>query len=100
MVAHHVHYAHDAVLIHYTHLRLHSVETSFLDGDVIVGMIDGVVDYMGYDEMIARQGRVDTHGVGIEPTAVIVYDLVETIHLKLKVGVTTLQILVYLFERK
>ncbi len=53
VIADHVNYAYNSVLVHHSHLGLYAVEPSFLNRDIVVRTIDGVVDNMGYHEMVA-----------------------------------------------
>ncbi len=60
-----VDYAHHAVLIHNSHLGAYAVKRTLLDGDIVVGARDGVVNDVCHDEVVARQRGVYLHRVGV-----------------------------------
>ena len=49
MVADNVDNAYDAILVHF---RFHSVETSLFNCDIVMGVIDGVIDYVSDKEVV------------------------------------------------
>lgn len=54
-----------AVLIYHSHLRLDAVELAFVDGQIVIGAVDAVVDDRSYPEVILAQRLDGGHRVGV-----------------------------------
>ncbi len=100
MVTNHIDNPHDTILIHDPHLRLYAIEPPLVEGDIIVGVVDGIVDHMSDDKLIAGESRIGSHRVGIDGFAISVDYRIEAIDFELEIRIPALEVLVDILERE
>ena len=91
-------FSNDSVLIDNSHVGLDAVEGTFLDGYVVVGTMNGIVDHVRENEVVALKSGIYRMGLSLLHILEFEELLFERQHFQLKRAVAALQILVYISQ--
>ena len=100
VVGHQIHHSHHSIAASHSHIHLHTVLASAVDGHKIVCTVDGIAHHLGGYKFISAQkfqfSSLDDCGVpryvGIQPP--------QLVHLTLEIEITSCEVLIHLGQRE